>query len=172
MECNLHKLNISVISGSQNTYSIFTTKTPKTLIDGSISAIYNVLSGLCYGSTIFVITPYSSYQNNGIYSMVNGFLKGTLVGSLFILTGIFVGSFQLIRSIINTPFSIYSILNGKSWDNYNDEWIYYNLKKDARLSDLIISVRADEMHHADVNHSYADNLNQRVSKKNSDKKAA
>ncbi len=49
---------------------------------------------------------------------------------------------------------------------------YYNLKKDARLSDLIISVRADEMHHADVNHSYADNLNQRVSKKSRDKKAA
>ena len=49
---------------------------------------------------------------------------------------------------------------------------YYNLKKDARLSDLIVSVRADEMHHADVNHSYADNLNQRVSKKSSDKKAA
>ena len=49
---------------------------------------------------------------------------------------------------------------------------YYNLKKDARLSDLIISVRADEMHHADVNHSYADNLNQKVSKKNRDKKAA
>ncbi len=49
---------------------------------------------------------------------------------------------------------------------------YYNLKKDARLSDLIISVRADEMHHADVNHSYADNLNRRVSKKSRDKKAA
>ena len=49
---------------------------------------------------------------------------------------------------------------------------YYNLKKDARLSDLIISVRADEMHHADVNHSYADNLNKRVSKKSRDKKAA
>ena len=49
---------------------------------------------------------------------------------------------------------------------------YYNLKKDARLSDLIMSVRADEMHHADVNHSYADNLNQRVSKKSRDKKAA
>tara|TARA_Y100000022_G_scaffold10422_1_gene8293 strand:- start:131 stop:718 length:588 start_codon:yes stop_codon:yes gene_type:complete len=49
---------------------------------------------------------------------------------------------------------------------------YYNLKKDARLSDLIISVRADEMHHADVNHSYADNLNQRVSKKSRNKEAA
>ena len=35
---------------------------------------------------------------------------------------------------------------------------YYNLKKDARLSDLIISVRADEMHHAEVNHDYADNM--------------
>ena len=35
---------------------------------------------------------------------------------------------------------------------------YYNLKKDAKLSDLIISVRADEMHHAEVNHSYADDF--------------
>ena len=34
---------------------------------------------------------------------------------------------------------------------------YYNLHKDAQLSDLITCVRADEMHHADVNHSYADN---------------
>ena len=49
---------------------------------------------------------------------------------------------------------------------------YYNLKKDARLSDLITSVRADEMHHADVNHNYADNLNQRAPKNSRDKKAA
>ena len=41
---------------------------------------------------------------------------------------------------------------------------YYNLKKDAKLSDLIISVRADEMHHAEVNHNYADNLNKKISK--------
>ena len=41
---------------------------------------------------------------------------------------------------------------------------YYNLKKDAKLSDLIISVRADEMHHAEVNHDYADNLNRKISK--------
>ncbi len=43
---------------------------------------------------------------------------------------------------------------------------YYNLKKDARLSDLIISVRADEMHHAEVNHSYADNLKNKEPKEN------
>jgi ubiquinol oxidase len=41
---------------------------------------------------------------------------------------------------------------------------YYNLKKEAKLSDLIISVRADEMHHAEVNHNYADNLNRKISK--------
>ena len=33
---------------------------------------------------------------------------------------------------------------------------YYNLKKSAKLSDLIKSVRADEMHHSEVNHKYAD----------------
>ena len=42
---------------------------------------------------------------------------------------------------------------------------YYNLKKDARLSDLIISVRADEMHHAEVNHDYANDLESKSSKK-------
>ncbi len=36
---------------------------------------------------------------------------------------------------------------------------YYGLSKNARLSDLIRSVRADEMHHAEVNHNYANNLN-------------
>ena len=35
---------------------------------------------------------------------------------------------------------------------------YYKLSKSARLSDLIISVRNDEMHHSEVNHNYANNL--------------
>tara|TARA_B100001029_G_scaffold178009_1_gene183772 strand:- start:53 stop:709 length:657 start_codon:yes stop_codon:yes gene_type:complete len=36
---------------------------------------------------------------------------------------------------------------------------YYGLSESARLSDLIKSVRADEMHHSEVNHNYANNLN-------------
>jgi len=35
---------------------------------------------------------------------------------------------------------------------------YYNLPKDAKLSDVVIAVRADEQGHADVNHSMADQL--------------
>jgi ubiquinol oxidase len=33
---------------------------------------------------------------------------------------------------------------------------YYNMKKTARLSDLIKCVRADEEHHSEVNHRYAE----------------
>ncbi len=33
---------------------------------------------------------------------------------------------------------------------------YYKMKKSAKLSDLIVKVRADEMHHSEVNHKYAD----------------
>tara|TARA_B100001057_G_scaffold494406_1_gene590924 strand:- start:288 stop:881 length:594 start_codon:yes stop_codon:yes gene_type:complete len=33
---------------------------------------------------------------------------------------------------------------------------YYKMKKDAKLSDLIKRVRADEQHHSEVNHKYAD----------------
>ena len=35
---------------------------------------------------------------------------------------------------------------------------YYGLPKKAKLSDLIKCVRADEMHHSTVNHSYADDF--------------
>lgn len=35
---------------------------------------------------------------------------------------------------------------------------YWNLPQDARLSDVIIAVRADEAGHRDVNHSFADQL--------------
>ena len=35
---------------------------------------------------------------------------------------------------------------------------YYGLSDKAKLSDLIKCVRADEMHHSGVNHSYADNF--------------
>ena len=33
---------------------------------------------------------------------------------------------------------------------------YYEMSENARLSDLIIKVRADEVHHSKVNHRYAD----------------
>ena len=35
---------------------------------------------------------------------------------------------------------------------------YYQLGADARLSDLIKCVRADEQHHSETNHTYANNL--------------
>ena len=35
---------------------------------------------------------------------------------------------------------------------------YWKLAPDARLRDVIIAVRADESHHRDVNHEYADEL--------------
>ncbi len=47
---------------------------------------------------------------------------------------------------------------------------YYGLSKKARLSDLIRSVRADEMHHSEVNHSYADNLSKISNLKKSEQK--
>jgi len=33
---------------------------------------------------------------------------------------------------------------------------YYKMKPDAKLSDLIKKVRADEQHHSEINHRYAD----------------
>lgn len=38
---------------------------------------------------------------------------------------------------------------------------YWNLSPDARLSDVIIAVRADEVGHRDVNHGFADELSEK-----------
>lgn len=38
---------------------------------------------------------------------------------------------------------------------------YWNLPSHARLRDVVIKVREDEMHHRDVNHSFADKLGKR-----------
>lgn len=35
---------------------------------------------------------------------------------------------------------------------------YWNLPADARLRELLVAVRADEMHHREVNHDFADRL--------------
>lgn len=130
MECNINKLNISVISGSPNTYALFSTKKPRSILDGTGSAILNIGSGIFLGSTVFCITPYINIQKNGIYGIMNGILKGTLVGGLLTISGIFIGSYQLLRGILNTPYSIYSFLNGKSWDNYDTNWVNYHLQNE------------------------------------------
>ena len=43
---------------------------------------------------------------------------------------------------------------------------YYGMDASARLSDLIIRVRADEQHHSKVNHSYATSDSPRRGSKN------
>lgn len=39
---------------------------------------------------------------------------------------------------------------------------YWHLKKDARLSDVVIAVREDEMNHMDVNHYFSNQLNKKA----------
>lgn len=39
---------------------------------------------------------------------------------------------------------------------------YWQMPRDARLSDVVRAVREDEMHHRDVNHHFADELTGRA----------
>ncbi|GDX54283.1 oxidase [Methylophilaceae bacterium] len=39
---------------------------------------------------------------------------------------------------------------------------YWHLKKDARLSDVVLAVREDEMNHRDVNHYFSNQLNKKA----------
>ena len=48
---------------------------------------------------------------------------------------------------------------------------YYNMSKDAKLSDLIINVRNDEMHHSETNHNFADINESIIFNRDSNKKS-
>jgi ubiquinol oxidase len=39
---------------------------------------------------------------------------------------------------------------------------YWHLKKDARLSNVVMAVREDEMNHRDVNHYFSNQLNKKA----------
>ena len=62
---------------------------------------------------------------------------------------------------VNSYTEYLELVKSGSVENINAPQIainYYGLRSNAKLSDLIRSVRADEMHHSEVNHSYADNF--------------
>ena len=43
---------------------------------------------------------------------------------------------------------------------------YYDLSPNAKLSDLIVKVREDEMHHSKTNHKYADIKTKKIVREN------
>ena len=46
---------------------------------------------------------------------------------------------------------------------------YYDLSPNAKLSDLIVKVREDEMHHSKTNHKYADIKTKKIVRENHEK---
>ena len=68
---------------------------------------------------------------------------------------------------VNSYTEYLELVKSGSVENINAPQIainYYGLRSNAKLSDLIRSVRADEMHHSEVNHSYADNFDKKYRK--------
>lgn len=128
MSSNLENLNLSLIS--TNSLSVFSIKTPKSIFDGSYSAIMNVFTAIGLGGSFMVMSPYIQYKKSGVLGIINGTLKGSIVGSIVLVIGSLVGIFQLVRGIFNTPNSIYQLLKGKSWSELDNKWIYYNLEQE------------------------------------------
>ena len=89
MTNGLDKLNISLISNSNNKISLYSIKTPRDIFDGSASGIGNILSGSISGLFALIVSPIISYKKNGNMGLFNGFLQGLLLGSLLSTTGIF-----------------------------------------------------------------------------------
>ena len=68
---------------------------------------------------------------------------------------------------VNSYTEYLELVKSGSVENINAPQIainYYGLRSNAKLTDLIRSVRADEMHHSEVNHSYADNFDKKYRK--------
>lgn len=124
---SLDKLNITLISGSNKDYSLYSVTPPRDLIDGTKSAGYNCISGIVTGLTTLVITPISRYNDNeGVYGVLMGTAQGILFGSVLSFIGVVTGIYQFTRGCINTPFSINEYIKGKSWNYGENQWEHYN----------------------------------------------
>ena len=82
------------------------------------------------GLISLVAFPLYGIVKEGFTGFMKGATLGLITSSLLSLSGLFLGTVQITKGLINTPSAFISLYKGKIWDNLENKWIYYNLKKE------------------------------------------
>ncbi|KAL3797863.1 hypothetical protein HJC23_006901 [Cyclotella cryptica] len=119
-----------------NSFSYFVAERPRDIMDGTRSAIANVLRGGFYGLAAFLGSPISFAATEGLVGFVKGVVAGVILGVGMPLAGVVVGGYQILRGLMATPVAIKDgFIDCKVWNVTDRSWEEY------RLDDDIIAIK-------------------------------
>ena len=114
-----------------NNFSYFVAEKPRDIMDGTRSAIANVLRGGFYGLAAFLGSPISFAANEGFIGFVKGVVAGVVLGVGMPLAGVVVGGYQILRGLMATPLAIKDgFIDCKVWNETDRSWEEYRLDED------------------------------------------
>ena len=108
---------------------------PKHVIDGAASGMKLVVGGVVTGAVGLVAMPAmgarEGAKTGGVKGAAKGFAGGLakgVVGAVVLpVAGSIAGGSQVIRGVVQTPFSISGAVKGKQWDKDARTWRHYSL---------------------------------------------
>mmetsp|Transcript_25174 Transcript_25174/g.25380 ORF Transcript_25174/g.25380 Transcript_25174/m.25380 type:complete len:754 (-) Transcript_25174:102-2363(-) len=132
---------------AQNEVSLFETKYPKNIIDGTLYGAGDIILGTVSGVALMVTAPYKGAVEGSVNGGTSGAMKGfgyglcygIVGGTAMALSGAFNGISQVGLGLINTGGSIAP--GGKDWDEEKGEWVAYSLVLEAEEIKNILEER-------------------------------
>jgi len=135
----------SGLDAGQATNLLFSTKKPKNVIHGALSAGSNVLTGALGGAALMLGAPILGARQGmsdggGMKGAAKGFAAGLgagiVGGASMIVGGAATGAYQLGRGLYNTKDEINASMTGKDWDEDSREWVRSDLSKERSILDM------------------------------------
>ena len=117
------------------------TSSPSNVVSGSIKTVGVVTTGIL-GSAVLVTTlpvigTMAGWKNGGAVGASVGLVAGVFVGALsgaaVAVSCTVQGVTDLVLGVVRTPAAVVGYLGGKDWDDLACEWVYTDLKEEARL---------------------------------------
>ncbi|KAG5182462.1 hypothetical protein JKP88DRAFT_348900 [Tribonema minus] len=100
---------------------------------GLQSGIGSILKGVGGGAAVVVAAPIAGVKHGGIGGLLLGAVGGVVAGAGLAVTGVAIGSAQILRGVWNTGGAIAGTIDGKEWDEATGRWIVYNLDEEAAI---------------------------------------
>jgi len=112
---------------------IYSTKKPRDVLAGVSSGLKNAVRGVSVGLGGLILQPYVMAKVSGVKGFFTGIGTGCLGLVAASIGGVSVGTYQIVRGLVNTPGALVQAAKKEaSWNDEEGKWEYsYNLKEEA-----------------------------------------
>lgn len=113
--------------------SVFSVRKPRDVVAGTASGLKTMTKGIGLGLAALVAQPYIGAKQSGAKGFVKGVGAGVLACTASTVTGTSVGTFQIVRGVLNTPRAIVQKARGQVWNSEQRKWQvdWYSLPEEA-----------------------------------------